>query len=190
VFHYILLGFFYKYKLLYKNKYRIGSTRLKNWNYGSNGYYFITICTHNRKNYFGVIKNNEMILSDVGQLAQTHWDEIPKRFIYASVDAYIIMPNHIHGIIRINKSGDCCKIDVKDAESKNVGGITKNHNPMLQDNLSRIIRWYKGRVTFESRKINSKFKWQSLFHDHIIRDDKALSNIQKYIENNPQNYRG
>ena len=178
--------------MLYKSKYRIGSIRLKNWDYGSNGYYFITICTHNRKNYFGVINNNEMVLSPIGQIAQTHWEEIPQRFLYATIDAFVIMPNHIHGIIIINKlgysKGD--NIDVKNDESKNSGGITKEHNPMLHDNLSRILRWYKGRVTFESRKTNLKFKWQSLFHDHIIKDDKALSNIQKYIENNPKNYRG
>ena len=59
---------------------------------------------------------------------------------------------------------------------------------MLHDNLSRVLRWYKGRVTFESHKISPAFKWQARFHDHIIRDEKAFQNITKYIEENPLNW--
>ncbi len=65
------------------------------------------------------------------------------------------------------------------------GGITGDKNPMLYDNLSRAIRWYKGRVAFEIHKINTGFAWQSRFHDHIIRDDKSFERITNYIKNNP-----
>jgi len=60
---------------------------------------------------------------------------------------------------------------------------------MLNENLSRIIRWYKGRVTFESRKIHADFRWQSRFHDHIIRNDESFKNITNYIKNNPTNWK-
>ena len=63
--------------------------------------------------------------------------------------------------------------------------ITGNKNPMLSDGLSKIIRWYKGRVSFESRKIHADFAWHTRFHDHIIRDDEAFHRIKDYIHNNP-----
>jgi REP element-mobilizing transposase RayT len=71
---------------------------------------------------------------------------------------------------------------------KKRGGITGNKNPMLHDNLSRILNWYKGRVTFESRKLHADFAWQSRFHDHIIRNDAEYRRIKNYIINNPKNW--
>lgn len=68
------------------------------------------------------------------------------------------------------------------------GGITGVHNPMQYDNLSRIIRWYKGRVSFEARRLSLAFGWQSRFHDHIIRNGEELERIRKYIFNNPENW--
>ncbi len=81
--------------------------------------------------------------------------------------------------------------NVKNADVNSVskmGGITGNKNPMLHKNLSRIIRWYKGRMSFESRKIQIDFAWQPLFYDHIIRNDHSLQNIVQYIITNPQKW--
>jgi hypothetical protein len=69
------------------------------------------------------------------------------------------------------------------------GGFAGEKNPMLQDNLSRILRWYKGRCSFEIRKKNLDFQWQSLFYDHIIRNTIAFCRISEYIENNPSNWK-
>ncbi|MGB1205808.1 MAG: transposase [Chitinophagales bacterium] len=177
----------------FKNKYRIPSARLQTWDYGSNAAYFVTICTQNRQHYFGEIRNEDMQLSEMGVLAQKYWYEIPNRFPFVELDAFVVMPNHVHGII---------VIDGKDAISKDVinhvsttttpkmrGGITGNNNPMLHKNLSRIIRWYKGRCTFEIRKIHADFAWQSRFYDHIIRNDKSFNNISAYIINNPTKWK-
>nr|WP_311196069.1 transposase [Antarcticibacterium sp. 1MA-6-2] len=60
---------------------------------------------------------------------------------------------------------------------------------MLNENLSKIIRWYKGRTTFEIRKIDPNFSWQSRFHDHIIRNDQSFHRISEYIKNNPSNWK-
>ena len=81
-------------------------------------------------------------------------------------------------------------IDAINRVSTGTGGITKHHNPMLHDNLSRIIRWYKGRTTFESRKCNPEFSWQSRFYDHIVRNEIAFNNIRRYINNNPKMWKG
>ena len=68
------------------------------------------------------------------------------------------------------------------------GGITGDKNPMLHDNISRIIRWYKGRCTFEIRKIRADFAWQARFYDHIIRNSDSFNRISEYIKSNPQNW--
>ncbi len=89
---------------LYKNKYRVESARIQNWDYGWNGKYFITIVTRNREHYFGRINSNKkMILSEIGKIAEKYWFEIPTHFSFAILDAFIVMPNHVHGIIIINK---------------------------------------------------------------------------------------
>ncbi len=212
----------------YQNKYRSKSARLENWNYGWNAEYFVTINTHNRIHFFGEIYNNKMDLSDVGKLAEQYWFEIPKYFPYIKLGAHVVMPNHVHGIIIIDKPynyfetknnepmGENKIIDsgishmgrdeinrvpthvgythpngnseTPPPSQKTKGGITQHNNPMLYDNLSRVVRWFKGRVTFESRKIDIKFCWQARFYDHIIRNDKAFYNISKYIINNPKNW--
>ena len=84
-----------------KNKRRVQSMRLKYWNYSENGYYFVTICAKNKIEYFGKIKNGKMILNEYGKIAKKYWIEIPKHFLDVKIDEFVIMPNHIHGIIII-----------------------------------------------------------------------------------------
>lgn len=90
----------------FQNKYRISSARLQNWDYGWNAPYFVTICTQNREHYFGEIVDGIMYFSEMGKIAQQFWHEIPDHFPFVILDAFVVMPNHIHGIIIINKTGD------------------------------------------------------------------------------------
>jgi REP element-mobilizing transposase RayT len=198
----------------FKGKYRIPSARLQTWDYGNNGAYFLTLCTHNRETYFGNIEDGNMLLSEMGQIAQKHWNEIPEHFPFVILDEFIVMPNHVHGIIIIDKpDGNQDENGGGDVETRliaslpvpspqplpiqqpspfpqSTGGITGNHNPMFYENISRIIRWYKGRCTFEMHKIQRNFEWQPLFYDHIIRDDESYRKIKNYIINNPKNWKG
>jgi len=168
----------------FKNQYRIPSVRLQSWDYGQNGAYFVTICTKNRASYFGDVVDGRMQLSQIGQLAERFCNEISHHFPYIDLGRYVVMPNHLHIIINICKSDDR-----RDAINRVfTGGITENKNPMLHDNLSRVIRWYKGRVTFESRKTNAGFAWQSRFHDHIIRNEESFNEITEYIKFNPEKW--
>lgn len=185
----------------FRNKYRIPSSRLQNWDYGANGAYFITICTQDRECYFGEIVEAQFIASELGVLAEKYWLEIPKHFPYAELGNFVIMPNHVHGILIIDKNALVCKsesvetrliaslpqMNISDTTNK-TGGFAGDKNPMLQDNISRIIRWYKGRCSFEMRKLHADFDWQSRFHDHIIRNEKSFETIQNYIANNPSNW--
>jgi Transposase IS200 like. len=167
---------------LFNNKYRIESARLKGYDYSSSGEYFVTICAGGMIEYFGNVVNGEIKRNDVGEIAHQMWMEIPNHNKNVMTDEFIIMPNHVHGIIVL-----CENDHGRDAINRvSTGGTTKSKNPMLmRQSLPYIIRQYKGRVSFEIHKTNSEFSWQSRFYDHIIRDEKGLNAIREYIHNNP-----
>jgi REP element-mobilizing transposase RayT len=182
----------------YRNKYRIKSTRLQNWNYGWKGAYFITICTHNREHYFGEIINNNMVLSEIGKIAKSEWIKTFKIRVDMNLEMgeYVIMPNHIHGIIIIGdneyNSQQCIGRDAMHRVS------TDNNHRVSADNkfgpqsknLASIIRGYKSSVTTYAHKNGiDDFAWQSRFYDHIIRNEKSFYNISEYIINNPMNWK-
>lgn len=87
----------------FQNKYRIPSARLRTWDYGSDGYYFITICTAHHECYFGEIRDGEMHLNELGEIAHQIWTEIPIRFPYIELGSFVVMPNHVHGILIVDK---------------------------------------------------------------------------------------
>lgn len=91
---------------LFRNKYRIEPCRLKGHDYSKGSRYFITICTHGKAIWFGNILNQQMILSEYGQIAKKLWQELPEHFSFVSLDEYVIMPDHVHGIIIINPFAD------------------------------------------------------------------------------------
>ena len=205
----------------FQNKYRIPSSRLQTWDYGTNGAYFITICTQNREHFFGVVQNGTVQLSEIGKISEQLWIEIPNQFPFIELGSFVVMPNHVHGVLIVNKIvspsvetrfiasnniGSLDNIETRLIASNNIesidnketrliaslpnknGGFSGDKNPMLNDNISKIIRWYKGLCSFECRKINSDFGWQSRFHDHIIRNSKSFDIIQNYIFENPMNW--
>lgn len=175
----------------FQNKYRIPSNRLQKWDYSINDAYFVTICTQNRECYFGEIFNQEMQLSELGQLAFQFWMEIPNHFSFVKLGGFVIMPNHMYGIIIIDKNNGV-RITSSQIErtlaTPNLGvsstAASKKRKPST---LGVIINQYKRIVTINARKIHSDFAWQSHFHDHIIRNEKSYKNISEYILHNPVN---
>ncbi len=146
------------------------TNRLREYDYSMTGYYYVTICTYNREELFGHIENNQMILNKSGRIAKTAWLEIPNHFPNIELDEFIVMPNHIHGIIIINNP-------VGDGHAR---PVNKNNN------LSVIIGSYKSAVSKEMHQLNNiSFHWQRSFYEHVIRTEKSLSNIREYISNNP-----
>ena len=87
----------------FKNKYRIPSSRLQTWDYGSNGSYFITICTKSREHFFGEIVDGKMQLNEIGKIAEQYWMEISNHFSFIELGNFVVMPNHVHGILIIDK---------------------------------------------------------------------------------------
>lgn len=167
--------------------------RLINWDYRSNADYFVTISTDDKTCFFGDIgldkhtKQKTMKLSKIGQFAHDFWVEIPDHFPFVKLDAFVVMPNHVHGIITINHDRNvACNISTNDipfSKNERMAKISPK-----KGSLSSVIRSYKSAVTKHARQIDLKFSWQSLYHDHIIRNPFALHRIRKYINNNPNNW--
>ncbi len=193
----------------YKNKYRIPSARLQNWDYGSNAAYFITICTADREHYFGKIIKNKMQLFEIGRITKNEWLKTPeiRPDMNLLLDRFIVMPNHFHGIIIIGENEyntkrgterDMeCDMECRDAmhcvsttttDKTTTNNDTKNEFGPQSKNLASIIRGFKSSVTTFAHKNNIKFGWQSRFHDHIIRNDTEYNRIRTYIINNPANW--
>ncbi|MFP4544814.1 MAG: hypothetical protein ACLFQU_11320 [Candidatus Kapaibacterium sp.] len=99
----------------FRNEYRISSARLQNWNYGWNASYFVTICTAYRECYFGDIVDDKMNLSEIGVIADKYWLKIPEHFTFVKLNVHVVMPNHVHGIIVIDKPDEGRNV-IKDDE--------------------------------------------------------------------------
>ncbi len=159
-------------------RYKRISTRLSSWDYRFPGWYFITICTKNKKQYFGKISSSLEKLTPIGEIANQYWIEIPSHFINVEIDEYIITPNHVHGIL-ILQSKKIPKQALKIDDSN-------SHHLPKPKSLSSIIRSYKSAVTRWARSNGYQyFAWQLRFYDHIIRDDEDLRRIRQYIQENP-----
>ena len=189
---------------------RKNTLRLKSYDYSWSGAYFITICSYKKENIFGEIKNGLMYLNNAGKIIQTSWHQIPKNYENIILDDFVIMPNHIHGIIwivgAIHESPNVTQAiyespkikrknqeSLKDNSSQNNGVIRElplriERRKML---LSKIIGKFKMN---SSRKINNicnskgSHVWQRGYYDHIIRNDDDLNNTKLYIQNNPSNW--
>lgn len=183
----------------FQNKYRIPSARLRNWDYGWNAPYFITICTQHRQHYFGhivemqnTVSSYKMQLSEIGCIANTCWHEIPQHFPFVQLGPFVVMPNHVHGIIIINKPNDERYVETQNFASlqqqQQQQSPSKNKFGPQSKNLASIIRGFKIGVTKNARNIHAEFAWQPRFHDHIIRDDNSYQRISQYIYTNPDNW--
>ena len=150
----------------YKNKYRIESARLQGWDYRNEGAYFITICTHQRQHFFGEVKHGKMVLTAVGAMVQGFWFEIPKHFAHVQLGEFIVMPNHVHGILilgEMKKDGDIetwhCHVSTGD--KRNSPDFFKNIIPK-SGSVSTIIGSFKSVCTKFIRQTftDMNFKWQ------------------------------
>lgn len=126
----------------FQNKYRISSARLKNWDYGQNGAYFITICTGNREHFFGEIISvdgeNKIQLNETGKLANDFWLKIPQHFSFVELGNFVVMPNHVHGILIIDKTNvdvpvETLQCNVSIHDQKTLQCNVSTHNGSIHD---------------------------------------------------------
>lgn len=158
------------------------SIRLQGHDYSQTGAYFITLCTHNRRCMFGDIKDGEMVLNDVGKIVQKFWLEIPLHYPTVLLDEFVVMPNHVHGIIIIG-------VGVQDIEPQQVQNIEPQQNEyqkIIPGSIGAIVRGFKAGVTKWFRQNTDILTvWQRNYYEHIIRNEKEFYNIRNYIINNP-----
>ena len=170
---------------LFQAKYRIESTRLQDWDYGSRGWYFVTICTHNKRPILGVVVDNEVRLSPAGLIADSQLRALHTHYKNVCVDEYIVMPNHVHAIFMIE--GEHC-FSPK-AKAITVMASQRSFTPPEAGSLSAIVRSYKAGVTLGCRELRIRQTiWQARFHDHLLRGDKVIGAVREYIRNNPANW--
>ena len=142
------------------------SMRLKDYDYSQDGYYFVTICVKNKTEYFGEIINGKMILNEYGEIAKKQWLWLAEQYDYVKLDEWIIMLNHLHGILIIENDSDQQMRKIKPL-SELIGAFkTTSSNLIHQNGLS-------------------EFQWQRNYYDRIIRNEKELAKIRKYIFENP-----
>lgn len=204
----------------YRNKFRSDSFRLKNWDYGSPGYYYVTICTKDRVHYFGDVLNkgndnegeneswegvcggvagthdhaslppfahpthvpdpehndsNAIVrLTPVGITAYQNWMAIPNHFPFVSLDEFVVMPNHLHGILLFLKPG------YRERTLNSFGPQSKN--------LASAIRGFKSATKSYATSHKIKFEWQARYYDDVITSGKEREKIRQYIRNNPKRW--
>ncbi len=206
--------------------------RLSGWDYCSEGAYFITICCYEKESFFGRMIDDKIVLSEIGKMASHFWKEISEHFNHVKLDEYVVMPNHIHGILILDYSMAGRRKEILNINSMeaNIGmrhGIT-NNNPIepdvgtrhgvslhnttninvgpchgmalqrfctnqfskpVRNSISVIINQYKSTLKRWCNQNGFKsFRWQSRFHDHIMRNESSIDQVREYIRTNPRNW--
>ncbi len=150
------------------------SIRLPGYDYARVGAYFITICTHGRARLFGRVVEGSMVLSEQGRIAEDEWRRTPMLRPHVALDAFVVMPDHVHVVVVIER------------ETEGPSPHVAFHSP--SQTVGAIVRGYKAAVT---RRINdargetSSPLWLRNYYEHIVRDDADLDRIRRYIANNP-----
>ena len=153
------------------HRHRRRSIRLKDYDYSQAGAYFVTACTRNRECILGDVQNGNVVLNEIGQIVERTWIQLPSYFKTIDIDKFVVMPNHIHGIIMLTNH---CR-----------GGVTP---PLQRPTLGQIVAYFKYQATKSINRLSSSpgnRVWQRNYHEHIIRNEEDLNEIRGYILNNP-----
>ncbi|MFY9825374.1 MAG: transposase [Thermoanaerobaculia bacterium] len=151
--------------LRFKNRYRIPSARLASWDYRWPGVYSVTICTRSRICWFGEVLDGEMALSPEGRVVEEEWTKISRDFPQVALDAWIVMPDHVHGILLFQSR--------------------------LTQSLGAVVGQFKSKTTKRIRMDlrRSDFAWQPRFHDTILREEADVARVRDYIRANPSRWK-
>ncbi|OGQ99859.1 MAG: hypothetical protein A2511_15735 [Deltaproteobacteria bacterium RIFOXYD12_FULL_50_9] len=167
------------------------SIRLRGYDYSQAGLYFITICTHERLPIFGEIVDGKMMSNEAGMMAEKCWRAIPDHFSWAMLDDFVVMPNHVHGIITVGAK-DFLPLQPKHRANDH-SPLQSNAVPQPKHGTSQtigsIVRGFKIGVTKWFRtNTDMQVVWQRNYYEHIIRDEAAYLKIADYIQTNPQRW--
>ncbi len=200
----LIISMEYSMSEKFQNKYRTATVRAS-WHDYNGGVYFVTISTANREHYFGeiVTENNEnkMQMSEIGKYASENFANVSEHYPYAQIPSFVIMPDHIHAIVIIDKN-DWLERDTVEAmgtsslhpfqsSSRWKTSVVDNKMQKIshkRGSLSVVVGGLKRAITHFANQNKIPFAWQSRFHDHIVRDTNELNRIATYIENNIANW--
>ncbi|MBS1745527.1 MAG: hypothetical protein JST21_05105 [Bacteroidetes bacterium] len=195
------------------HKHHRRSIRLKGYDYSQAGLYFITICCQDRAYLFGNVVNGEIILNEYGTVAHNEWAKTPEIRNNVELGEFVVMPNHIHGIIRLSGRGELHspenETDVFNTSQPPENETDVFNTPQPPDNLTgnyrgesisplrgpsqtigAIVRGYKSSVTKQLNLLNiGCVVWQRNYYEHIIRNEQSYQRIAEYIINNPKNWK-
>ena len=192
------------------------SIRLRGYDYTRSGAYYVTVCTQERLPLFGDVVNGVMVPNAMGDIVQRCWDAIPEHMPMVVCDAFVVMPNHVHGIIVITDvaagslAGDGCvgaanspplrmpaTNDPVDPPPPNVHDNSPRRPPiaiMVKNSLGHIMQTFKAAVTRQAIRDGLMPRgtpiWQRGYYERIIRDGGEHDRIAQYIRDNPANWKG
>jgi len=160
------------------------SVRLRDYDYGQEGAYFVTLCAHDRACLFGDVVDDGVHLTDYGQIANEEWAYTELLRSHVRLDAYVVMPNHVHGIVVVTHwlrapSDTHSRAATSDAEQRAVA---------VSQTLGAIVRGFKGAVTYRVNVLRGTPRipvWQRNYYERVIRNDRELERIRTYIACNP-----
>ena len=154
--------------------------RLRDYDYSQAGGYFITICTYNREYLFGHVINYHMALNETGRIVRQWWLKLEDRFTNVKLENYVVMPNHIHGIIMVpekeNEVGAIHELPLR-------SGMI----PRRQMLIPKVVGYFKmnsAKYVNRLRGVIGISLWQRNYYEHIVRNESELSRIREYIQNN------
>jgi len=161
------------------------SARLANFDYASTGAYFITICAHQRNTLFGAIVDGRLVTSVIGTIVVNCWNSIPHHFSHVSLDSFVVMPNHLHGIIILGEQPP------PNVRAQHAAPLQRRLPRVQQGSVGAIIRSFKSAATKavnDQRLTTGTPVWQRNYHERVIRNDDELNRIRQYIADNPKNW--
>ena len=174
------------------------SIRLEGYDYSQPGGYFVTLCTRNRECLFGEISDGQMVLNEYGEIAREEWVRSERIRREIKLDEFVVMPNHIHGIIFFNDVGATGRSPTQAGASgephiqaratgRSPLQLSKQHGPMKRS-LGSLVAGYKSATIRRSIQIGCGITtsiWQRNYYEHVIRNETDLEEIREYIKNNP-----
>lgn len=174
------------------------SIRLQGYDYSQDGAYFITICAKNREHLFGKIITDgrgttSCAPTEIGEIAMKCWHEIPKHYPSVILDEFVLMPNHIHGILFLsNKNVGAQDVVPVHGENRFHKIIPGSIGAIVRGYKIGVTKWYRENIVpvqnIENQKMILQQIWQRNYYEHIIRNEKSLYAIREYIINNPLNW--
>ena len=172
------------------------ATRLRSYDYGQTGGYFVTICVQDQKCLFGKIIDGRMQLNETGKIVVKCWNRIPQHFFSAELDVCVIMPNHVHGVILLGMGGSksaCAPTNPQPVRRGEVPSPAPSNRTraVSPPTLGQVVAYFKYQSTKyinQHRGMPGTRIWQRNYYDHVLRDDMDLERIRQYITDNPMQW--